>query len=91
MQSYGVASGLGMLKYSRKHETEADKMGLIFMAMAGYDPKESVEFWQNMAAIGGERPPEILNTHPSSETRIEDLAEYMGTAMWYYNAYKDEN
>jgi predicted Zn-dependent protease len=91
MQSYGVASGLGMLKYSRKHETEADKMGLIFMAMAGYDPKESVKFWGNMAAIGGDRPPEILSTHPSSESRIVDLEEYMGAAMWYYNAYADQN
>lgn len=91
LQSYGVAAGLGSLAYSRKHETEADKMGLVFMAMAGYDPKTAVSFWTRMSELGGEKPPQIISTHPSDKTRIEDLEEFMGTAMWYYNAYKDQN
>ena len=52
-QAYGVGTGLGMLKYSRNHETEADKMGLIFAAMGGYDPEAAVTFWQRMAEAGG--------------------------------------
>lgn len=91
LQSYGIGAGLGTLAFSRKHETEADKMGLIFMAMAGYDPKEAVAFWKRMAALGGEKPPALLSTHPSDDKRVEDLEEFMGEAMWYYNAYKDKN
>ena len=73
-----------MLKFSRTHESEADKMGLIFMAMAGYNPQEAVEFWKRMAALGGQKPPEFLSTHPSDETRIADLEEFMPEAMKYY-------
>ena len=91
LQSYGVASGLGVLKYSRKHESEADRMGLVFMAMAGYDPHEAVEFWKRMSEAGGAKPPEMLSTHPSDERRINDIEEFMGEAMFYYNAYKDQN
>ncbi len=85
MQSYGLGSQLGMLKYSRTHETEADKMGLVFAAMAGYDPNTAIAFWERMAAqSGGQKPPELLSTHPSDEQRINDLKAFMPEAMKYY-------
>lgn len=84
MQSYGVGTQLGMLAYSRGHETEADKMGLVFMAMAGYDPRTAPDFWKRMAAQGGGKPPELLSTHPSDERRVADLEAYMPEAMKYY-------
>ncbi|MBL7943259.1 MAG: M48 family metallopeptidase, partial [Flavobacteriales bacterium] len=58
LQSIGIGSSLGMLSFSRKHETEADKLGLVFMAMAGYDPQVAVSFWERMSASGGAQPPE---------------------------------
>ena len=85
LQSYGIGSTLGMLAYSRNHEIEADKLGLIFMAMAGYDPQASVGFWERMSAANGEAaPPEIMSTHPSDETRIQTLKEFMPEALKYY-------
>jgi predicted Zn-dependent protease len=84
LQSVGVGSALGMLAYSRTHETEADKMGLVFMAMAGYDPREAPRFWERMAALGGEKPPEIVSTHPSDERRMRDLEAYMPEALKHY-------
>lgn len=84
LESYGVGTGLGILKYSRTHESEADKMGLVFMAMAGYDPQEAIPFWQRMAKVGGSKPIELLSTHPSDETRIADLKEFMPKALKYY-------
>jgi predicted Zn-dependent protease len=85
MQAVGAGTGLGMLKFSRQHESEADKMGLIFMAMAGYDPQEAPKFWERMAALsGGQAPPEFMSTHPSSETRVRDLNNWMPDAMKYY-------
>lgn len=84
LQSYGIGSQLGMLKFSRLHESEADHMGLIFMAMAGYNPNASVDFWKRMAAQGGATPPEFLSTHPHNETRIEDLEGWIPEAMKYY-------
>jgi predicted Zn-dependent protease len=85
MQAVGAGTGLGMLKFSRQHESEADKMGLIFMAMAGYDPQEAPKFWERMAALsGGQAPPEFMSTHPSSETRVRDLNSWMPDAMKYY-------
>lgn len=86
LQSYGVTSTLGMLKYSRTHESEADKMGLVFMAIAGYDPNKAVGFWERMAKAGGASAPEILSTHPSDETRIKDIKAFMPKAMKYYKA-----
>lgn len=84
-QVYGVSAQLGFLKYSRKHETEADEMGLIFAAMGGYDPESAIQFWERMAAVGGgSKPPEILSTHPSDETRISDLKKFMPEAKKYY-------
>jgi len=83
--AYGVGANLGvLLPYSRLHETEADKLGLIFMAMAGYNPAIAPDFWKRMAAVSGNKVPEILSTHPSNETRIHDLNKFMPTAMKYY-------
>jgi predicted Zn-dependent protease len=84
LQSYGVASTLGLLKYSRTQESEADKMGLVFAAMAGYDPNAAVAFWQRMAAQGGQAPMELLSTHPSDDTRINDIKAFLPEAMKYY-------
>lgn len=84
--AYAVGTTYGaMLPYSRLHESEADKLGLIFMAMAGYDPQEAPKFWERMAGqSGGSQPPEWMSTHPSHESRIQALNEYMPTAMKYY-------
>ncbi len=85
MQSIGAGAQIGMLSFSRKHESEADKMGLIFMAMAGYDPAEAPKFWERMGAnSGGAQPPEFMSTHPSHETRISDLKAQIPEAMKYY-------
>jgi predicted Zn-dependent protease len=77
LQSYGLVSALGMLSYSRKHETEADKMGLVFMALAGYNPEKAIDFWQKMASMGGDKPPQMLSTHPSDEKRIQDIKDFL--------------
>lgn len=79
---YGVGSQVGMLAYSRTHETEADKLGLVFMTMAGYNPQEAINVWTRMSqrADGG-TPPEFLSTHPSNETRIKNLKAYLPTAI----------
>src|SRR5690606_9026198 len=85
MQAIGAGTNIGMLKFSRQHESEADKMGLIFMAMAGYDPNEAPKFWGRMSAMsGGQAPPEFLSTHPSHETRVRDLNSWIPEAMQYY-------
>ncbi len=83
-QCYGVGTTLGALAYSRKHETEADKLGLVFMALAGYDPETAVGFWERMAASSSGAPPQFLSTHPSSQTRIKDIKAFMPTAKKYY-------
>ncbi|MBN1407249.1 MAG: M48 family metallopeptidase [Calditrichaceae bacterium] len=85
MTAFGLGSQVGvMLPFSRLHESEADEMGLIFMAMAGYDPNTAVTFWQRMADLGGQKPPEFLSTHPSDETRIKDLKKLLPKALQYY-------
>ena len=77
---------LGLLKFNRTQEYEADKYGLIFMAMAGYDPKEAIEVWKRMqAASGGSTVPEFLSTHPDTTNRIKKLEEFLPEAMKYYN------
>lgn len=81
MTAYGVGSQVGMLKYSRMHESEADKMGLVFMTMSGYDPNSAVAFWKRMAAKkNGQAPPEFLSTHPSDERRIKEIEEFIPEA-----------
>ena len=86
--SYGVGSQLGSLAFSRKHETEADKMGLVFMTIAGYDPNEAVDFWQRMSSQGGGKPPELLSTHPADDRRVADLREFIPNAKAYANSVK---
>jgi len=86
--AYGVGGQLGMLTYSRKHESEADEMGLIFMALAGYNPSEAPVFWDRMGKIGGERPPLMLSTHPHPDKRHEDLRKQLPKAMVIYNQNK---
>ncbi|NLB92630.1 MAG: M48 family metallopeptidase [Bacteroidales bacterium] len=89
MQAYGVGSQIGaVLPWSRQQETEADQYGLIFAAMAGYNPQEAIPFWERMSNAGGESPPEFLSTHPSDETRIRKLKQFMPEAMKYYNQAK---
>ncbi len=86
MSAFGIGSQLGMLGYSRMHELEADKLGLVFMAMAGYDPDRAVSFWQEMSKAGGAKPPEILSTHPSDERRIAQIKAFLPEAKKYYSA-----
>ncbi len=84
MGAFGLGAQYGMmLPFSRKHETEADKMGLIFMAMAGYDPATAVNFWTRMSESGGQKPPEFMSTHPSDDTRISDIKSYLPEAYKY--------
>lgn len=85
--AFSVGSQVGvLLPYSRLHENEADRLGLIFMAMAGYDPHEAATFWQRMSAAKGEgsSTPEFLSTHPADATRIKNLQELLPEAMEYY-------
>jgi predicted Zn-dependent protease len=85
MMAYGLGANLGvLLPYSRRHESEADRIGLILMAQAGYDPQAAVPFWQRMAAHGSGAPPEFLSTHPSHATRIDDLRKWLPEATGYY-------
>ena len=73
------------LKYSRNHENEADHMGLIFAAMAGYDPRVATTFWQRMAASKTTQTAEFLSDHPSDATRIKNIQGWMPEALRYYN------
>ncbi|HEX6791348.1 MAG TPA: M48 family metallopeptidase [Candidatus Krumholzibacteria bacterium] len=85
MTAFGLGAQVGvLLPFSRTQESEADHLGLIFMAMAGYDPHVAVPFWQRMAEKGGGKPPEFLSTHPSDQTRINNLEKLMPEAMKYY-------
>jgi predicted Zn-dependent protease len=88
MSVFGVGVQYGaLLPYSRLQEGEADRLGLVFMAMAGYDPNEAVSFWQRMAGQkGGQAPPEFLSTHPSDTSRIENLRNYIPEALQYYKS-----
>lgn len=86
MAAYGIGTQVGiLLPYSRLQESEADRLGLIFMAMAGYDPHQAPEFWKRMSSgKQGGAPPEFLSTHPADETRIRNLEKHMDEAMSYY-------
>lgn len=86
MAAYGAGAQYGaILPYGRLQESEADHLGLIFMAMAGYDPSGAVPFWERMASQkGGQSPPELLSTHPSDATRIENIKRLLPKAMEYY-------
>ena len=86
MTAYGLGSTVGViLPFSRTQESEADRLGLIFMAMAGYNPNAALDFWTRMSqSKTGGSPPEFLSTHPSDQTRIANLKKYMPEAMQYY-------
>lgn len=80
-QAYGLGATVGMiLPFSRTHESEADKMGLAFAAIAGYNVDVAPEFWNRMAKLGGSRPPEFLSTHPDPANRANAIREYLPTA-----------
>lgn len=82
LMAYGIGSQVaGVLPFSRKHETEADRIGLELMTIAGYEPKEAAELWRRMqAASEGKTPPEILSTHPSSLRRIRNIEAHIPVA-----------
>lgn len=87
LSAYGVGGQVGvLLPFSRSHESEADHIGLVYMAKAGYDPREAISFWQRMeAASGGGAPPEWISTHPSHESRVGHLEELMPEALKHYH------
>jgi len=85
MQVYGAGSQVGvLLPYSRSHESEADHIGLILMAKAGYDPKTAAAFWERMNSLGGAKAPELLSTHPATSRRISDINKEIPEAEKYY-------
>jgi len=92
LQAYGIVSGVGVaLPFSRSQETEADRIGLILMAKAGYDPRVAVDLWQRMEVVDkkdgakGAPPPEFLSTHPGYETRLQNIRSFLPEAMSYYH------
>ena len=86
MQAYGIGSQVGvLLPFSRNQELEADHYGMIWAAMAGYNPREAIALWQRMEAAGGQAPPEFLSTHPSAGNRIQQLEKYLPEALKYYH------
>ncbi len=95
MQAYGLGANVGvLLPFSRGQESEADRIGLIYMARAGYDPREAVAFWQRMdeAVRGQPQPPEFLSTHPGYGTRVRNLQMWLPEAIPYYeNSQKAPN
>src|ERR1044071_5199802 len=85
MAALGAGAQYGvLLPFSREHETEADEMGLLYMARAGYDPREAITFWERMSKAGSAQPPEFTSTHPSHEHRIQDLKDFLPKAMAEY-------
>lgn len=85
MAAFGMGASIGfLLPYSRLHESEADRIGLILMARAGYDPRQAIAFWGRMNQKAGPRPPEFLSTHPAPQSRIDNLNRYISEALPYY-------
>src|SRR6185436_1024673 len=87
MQAFGIGAQVGvLLPFSRAQESEADHIGLILMAKAGYDPSEAAAFWGRMEeSAGGDAPSEYLSTHPSHGTRIEQIQAWLPEAEAYYS------
>lgn len=84
-QIYGLGAQYGvMLPYSRRNESEADHLGLVFAAMAGYNPQAAIPFWQRMASGGSKKVPEFMSTHPSDASRINNIRQLLPEAMKYY-------
>ena len=91
MAALGAGAQYGvLLPFSREHETEADQMGLIYMARAGYDPREAITFWERMSKAGDSQPPQFASTHPSHEHRIEDLKGLLPKAVAEYEKAKSQ-
>jgi metalloendopeptidase OMA1, mitochondrial len=89
MAALGAGAQFGvLLPFSREHETEADQMGLIYMARAGYDPHEAISFWTRMSQAGEAQPPEFASSHPSHARRVEDLKEFLPKALSEYDKNK---
>jgi len=87
MAALGAGAQVGvLLPFSRKHESEADYIGILLAADAGYDPRESVALWERMARSGGGAPTEFMSTHPSNQTRIDQLKQWMPEAMAIYQS-----
>lgn len=85
MLALGLGAQIGvLLPFSREHESEADHVGILLAAQAGYDPREAIRLWERMEQTGGSQPPEFLSTHPSHGTRIDQLKEWMPEALAYY-------
>jgi predicted Zn-dependent protease len=92
MTAFGVGAQYGaLLPFSRQQESEADHLGLDFMAMAGYDPHVAVPFWERMSQGGGQKPPEFMSTHPADATRIANLQKLIPEAMKYYKPASTKN
>lgn len=85
---FGLGAKFSSLKYSRDNESEADHIGLVFAAMAGYDPNEAVTFWQRMASSSSSNTPAFLSDHPSDEKRIKDIQQWLPEAQKYYTSAK---
>ncbi len=84
-QAYGVGANVGfLLPYSRLHEIEADRIGLVLMARAGYDPRAAIPLWERMNAEGGARPLELISTHPAPTSRIEAIRRELPKALLHY-------
>lgn len=86
--AYGVGTNLGALAYGRGHESEADELGLILMTMAGYNPDRAINFWERMSKTGGGGMPEFLSTHPSHDTRIQNIKKWIPEAKKEAAKYK---
>lgn len=85
--AYGISTGTAIMAFGRNHESEADKLGMVFMAMAGYQPNEAIPFWERMKAkSGGASTPEFLSTHPSHDTRIQRITDFLPEAQSYFKA-----
>lgn len=93
MSAYNVGTTVGaILPWGRQDELEADRLGLIYCALAGYNPQEAIPFWQRMAQTGGgQKPPEWLSTHPAEQNRIAQLQKLMPEAMALYNGNRNSN
>lgn len=90
LSAFGAASQLGvLLPFSRKHESEADRIGLTLMAIAGYDPGAAIPFWTRMNAQGGDRPAQFLSTHPAPTTRIQNIETYLPEARAAYRDFDE--
>ena len=91
MAAYGLGAQVGvLLPYSRLQESEADRIGLVLAAKAGYDTQAAVGVWQRMAKLSGRRPPPFLSTHPTPESRIEDIKKFLPQAMAQFQPQGDD-